>query len=302
MPKKQQTENADAVRVPELLPGGSCDTQIHVFGNLAKYPPRAGAVYDPPEEATIEEALTLHRRLGFDRAVLVQPSAYGSDHRLLLDVLKTLPASNYCGVAIISDTTTDAEIRTLHESGVRGVRFLLAKYLGLAPEPASVIRCMDRVREYGWITKLYALSSEFLELEHLLRQIKGPAVFDHMASLEFGIGFDQPACRLVVDLLRNSENWWISLSNGDVLSETAQPWTDAAEFGRRLYEAAPDRAIWCTDWPKTMYPKEIPTDVETLELLARYLPNQEAMKRVLVDNPAKLFGFNQTQFGTGVDI
>jgi 2-pyrone-4,6-dicarboxylate lactonase len=274
-----------------LLPPNSCDTQVHVFGDLGSYPTRAGASYPPPEWATVDRMIAAQKAVGLNRAVLVQPSIYGSDHRLLLDCLSSLPRSDYVGVALLDGGVSDREIRTLHESGIRGVRFLLAESLGLIPTPEALLHVVNKVSEYGWVIKIYGLPNDWLTWRETLSKIRSPAVFDHMASLDFSEGLDQQCLQMVEQFLRERDNWWINLGYGDALSAGEYPWDDAVAFGQALYNVAPERCVWCSDWPRVMYPKSIPSDLQTLELLFRYLPDREAIKAVLVDNPARLFGF-----------
>jgi 2-pyrone-4,6-dicarboxylate lactonase len=129
-----------------------------------------------------------------------------------------------------------------------------------------------------------------VELRDVLLRVRTTAVLDHMAHLDFSRGLSHPACRVALELL-GQENWWILLSNGDRSSGQESPWENAIAFGRTMYEAAPDRCIWGTDWPHLAYPKRMPNDAELAELLYRYLPDPQARTRVLVDNPARLYGF-----------
>ena len=138
-------------------PAGSWDCQTHVFGDLQKYPPWPARKYDAPP-AFIEDMRRMHRTLGIGRGLIVQPTTYGTDHSLLLDLLAM--EKGYVGAAIVDDSTTDAELRRLHEGGVRSARFNFAKFLGIAPTPATFKRAIDRISELGWIAKIHAVGSE----------------------------------------------------------------------------------------------------------------------------------------------
>lgn len=282
-----------ATRPPsEPLPGNACDCQIHVYGDRAKYPIRvAKPLYDPPD-ATLEHSQRMHRTLGVDRVVIVQASVYKTDHSLLVDVLRRVPRDRYRGVAIIDDSVTDAELLRLHEAGVRGARFNFWKALGLDLDLQSFRRSLDRIRGYGWHAKIFFTPEQLVELHEEFTKIRTPAVIDHMGQLDFSKGLAQPAARLLLGLLAQ-ENWWMMLSNADRWSASnAPPWSDAVPFARACYELAPDRCIWSTDWPHVNYEKPMPNDADLVELLYRYFPDREARQKVLVDNPARLYGFD----------
>jgi len=285
----------------ERLPKNSCDTHLHVFGDTKKYPTaNPNALYQPPQDCTFEAMKVLHGGMGIDRAVFVQPTIYGTDHSLLHDVLKIAPKEKYRGVAIVDDTVRDAELERLNSVGVRGARFNFGGRFKLAPSLDGLRRNLDRVRELGWFVKVFGFEDDFLAVADELRKIEIPAIIDHMGGPNYQRGTSQPAMLLILDLLKNG-NWWIGLSNGDLRSKSGAPWNDAVEFGRMLYEAAPDRCMWGTDWPhvhRFIRPHEAePSDygvdheMRLIALLERYVPDRAARDRVLVDNPAKFFGF-----------
>jgi 2-pyrone-4,6-dicarboxylate lactonase len=290
----------DARKVDASLPAQSCDCHIHVFGDVAEYPvANPKAAYGPPPRS-IDDAWRTLGALGFERIVLVQPTIYATDHRVLHDVLKAAAPGRLRGVAIVDDSVSDAEIRRLHEVGVRSARFNFWKKFDMAPSFATFHRSLDRIRDYGWCAKVFATAAELVEIEPELRKVRDPAVIDHMGGPEFARGPSQPACRLILSLLER-ENWWIMISNGD-RSPSGPPWDDAAAIGRVLYAAAPERAIWGSDWPhvhqfirppnQSPQPAHaLPSESAGLDLLRRYLPDSQALQKVLVDNPARLFGF-----------
>jgi 2-pyrone-4,6-dicarboxylate lactonase len=285
----------------ERLPKNSCDTHLHVFGDAKKYPTaNPNALYQPPQDCTFEAMKALHDGMGIDRAVFVQPTIYGTDHRLLHDVLKSAPKEKYRGVAIVDDTVSDIELERLNSVGVRGARFNFGGRFKLAPSMDDFRRQLDRVRELGWFVKIFGFGDDFLPVADELHKIEIPAIIDHMGGPDYKRGTSQPAMHLILDLLK-SDNWWIGLSNGDLRSYAGSPWDDAVEFGRLLYEAAPDRCMWGTDWPhvhRFIRPHEaehsdygVDHEMQRIKLLERYVPDRAARDRVLVDNPAKFFGF-----------
>jgi 2-pyrone-4,6-dicarboxylate lactonase len=289
--------------MPERLPKNTCDTHLHVFGDAAKYPvANPNALYQPPQDCTFDAMKALHDAMGVGRAVFVQPTIYGTDHRLLHDVLKSAPEQSYRGVAIIGDSVSDAELDRLNSVGVRGARFNFGGRFKLAPSIADFRRGLDRVRELGWFIKVFGFEDDFLAVADELRAIEIPAIIDHMGGPDYRRGIDHPSIRLILDLLKN-DNWWIGLSNGDLRSKAGPPWDDAVPFGRLFYEAAPDRCLWGTDWPhvhRFIRPHEagdsdygVNHEMARIALLERYVPDRAARDRVLVDNPARFFGFNE---------
>jgi predicted TIM-barrel fold metal-dependent hydrolase len=238
--------------------------------------------------------------MGIERAVLVQPTVYGTDHRLLHDVLKAAPKGRYRGVAIVDDSVSDAELARLDEVGVCCARFNFGGDFKLAPSLAGLRRTLDRIRELGWSAKMFGFGDDFLAVEAELRAIRIPAMIDHMGALDYSRGTSQPAMRLMLDLLAK-ENWWVGLSNGELRAPGGYPWDEVVEFGRLLYQAAPDRCVWGTDWPhvhRFIRPdKDGPSDYGVehqfarIALFERYVPDRQARDRVLVDNAARFFGF-----------
>ena len=288
--------------MPERLPRNSCDTHLHVFGDAKSYPAaNPKALYAPPGDCNFTAIKALHDAMGIERAVFVQPTIYGTDHRLLHDVLKGAPKGHYRGVAIVDDSVSDAELERLNSVGVRGARFNFGQRFKLAPSTADFRRGLDRVRELGWFVKIFGFEDDFLPVADELKKIDLPAIIDHMGGPDYRRGTAQPAMQLILDLLSNGK-WWIGLSNGDLRSHAGQPWDDAVEFGRLLYEAAPDRCLWGTDWPhvhRFMRPdKDGPSEygveheMARVALLERYLPDRAARDRILVENPARFFGFD----------
>ena len=275
-------------RTPDPLPPrGSCDGQIHVFADPAVYPASSARIYDPPR-ASFEDARQVHRALGIDRGVIAQATPYGTDHRLLLDVLAG--QKNYKGVAVIDDSVSDKELLRLHETGVRGARFNFAKFLQIVPSTDGFRRSIARIQELGWFAKIHGAGDEILEHEQLFRPLTLPVLIDHMGHVDFSRGLKQPACAFILDLLKN-HGWWMMISNGDRFSEQGPPWDDAIPFAQAFVEAAPDRAIWGTDWPHVRYRRKMPNDADLLELFYRAVPDLTLRRRILVDNPARLFGF-----------
>ena len=279
---------ADTRRPKEMPPPGSWDCQAHICGPLERYPARAGASYVPDVEADADAAERMHKALGLEHGVFVQATVYGTDNRVLVDALRGRP--HYRGIIVMDDTVTDRELLRMHEAGVRGARFNFWKKLNIVPSPEMFERSIARISEYGWHARIHAVGPEWLELKELLSKPKITMVIDHMGHPDVRAGVDQPAAQLLREFLKR-ENWWVMVSNPDRFSESEQVWDDVIPFARSFIEAAPDRAIWSTDWPHVMYRRRMPNDAELLEFLFRAVPEAGLRQKILAANPACLHGF-----------
>jgi len=286
---KEFAKYVSETRAPSRKPpAGAWDCQIHVFGDRAKYPIRAESAYLPFADATIDEAMRMHAALGIAKSVIVQATVHGTDHSILFDSLAHAGGA-YRGVAIVNDSVSDDELERLHKAGVRGARFNFWKQLKIAPDHKEFLRSLDRIKQFGWHAKIHSAMDEWLDIKDLLTKIEIPVVIDHLGHPDLRKGLDQPSTRMLLDLLRN-ENWWVLLSNGDRFSTTESGYDDAVPLIQIFVDKAPDRAIWSTDWPHVQYTKRMPNDAELLELLYKAVPDEAQLKKILVDNPEKLFG------------
>jgi predicted TIM-barrel fold metal-dependent hydrolase len=241
----------------------------------------------------------MRRAIGFTRTVFVQPTIYATDHSLLKDTLRSVGQSEQIrGVALVDDTMSDRELEELHDLGVRCARFIFRANLGMRPSIGAFRRSLARVAERGWAVKLFGMPQEMLDIADELRKINTPAVIDHMWRIAPKDNASTRALGLMLELLR-SENWWVTLSNGDRSSQLQSGWSDMLDFGRQLYDAAPDRCVWGSDWPHPDYGKpRVPNDCELVDLLSDYLPDDEARGKVFSANPARLFQFDHPQTST----
>ena len=277
----------------EPLPPMSCDCHLHVFGDPAKYRDSNPNPIHKSREANWADALRMHASVGFGRGVLVQPANYRTDHTYLIEALAQMPRRAYRGTGIMDDNVSDDELLRLHEAGVRGMRFNFVRTFKLSPTPESFRRSIDRIRRYGWYIKIFIGPEELPDHIETLRSITAvPVVIDHMARLKPADGPDHPTHHMIADLLKR-DNYWVMLSNGVRMSAQASGWDDVVPIGRRLYEAAPTRCLFGTDWPHTHSHNEGggPEEARLIALLYRFLPDRAARQAVLVNNPARLHGF-----------
>ena len=270
-----------------ILPRGTCDTHVHIWGPFDRFPLAKGAAYTPPER-TSDDLVALHERLGVDRAVIVQTTVYKSDNRAMLDGIAQ-SNGRWRGVALIDESFDDAAFRALHEGGVRGVRFGFVKHLGGVPDLALVRRTAARIAPMGWHLVLHLDAGNIAEFLDFFGEFSLPVVVDHMGRVPVRDGLDQTPFRLLLELLKRP-NWWVKVSGAERISETGPPFADAIPFAQRLIAAAPDRVLWGTDWPHPNVRWE-PDEADLVDLLPRFA-DAAALQRLLVENPARLYGFS----------
>lgn len=186
----------------------------------------------------------------------------------------------------------DRELLELKELGVVGARFNIGKRWLEGSSKMSVQRNLERARDLGLHARLHIAGEDVFEWSDTLTRIKGLTyIIDHMGSIDLSLGLSQPAMRWYLDILKE-EGWWMMVSNGNRHSKMDFDWDDAVPFGRAYVEAAADRLIWGTDWPHVVWLKRMMNDAEALELFYRYVDNDtDLIRRILVENPAKLHGF-----------
>lgn len=267
------------------VPPLACDAHCHVFGPADRFPYAATRTYTP-EDKPKEVLAALHRRLGLGRAVIVQASCHGTDNRAMVDALRSDPA-RYRGVAMIDDATPDADLRDMHEAGVRGIRFNFIKALGGGPAMALVRRAADRVRPLGWHLVLHLQGDGVREMEAFIRGADMPVVIDHMGRVDPTLGVEGPAFRTLLALME-APRIWVKLSGAERMARS--PFTEALPFARALQRAAPDRVLWGTDFPHPNLATPV-DEMEMLNLIPAFAPTPEDRQRLLVDNPAALYGF-----------
>ena len=277
-------------RVPAVtLPPLACDSQFHVFGPPEIYPVRPGAAYEMPT-ATIAAAMKMHRTLGLQRGVIVQPTTYGADHQATLDGIAAAgPNYRGCANAAVFENADDAYLEKLHAGGIRGGRFS-RQSLGIALTPAAFARAIARIRELGWYAKVQPEPAGFAEQAALYEKLDLSVLIDHMGRPNPAAGVDDPSLKKVLELLKRG-NFWVMLSLAEKISKAGKPWDDVVPIMRALIEAAPDRVVWASDWPHPVSTSQPPNEADLVELLYRATNSDEERQRILVDNPAMLFGF-----------
>jgi 2-pyrone-4,6-dicarboxylate lactonase len=270
------------------FPTGSCDCHAHVFGPQTRFPYLEKAAYIPPD-ATPEQYARMLRTIGCDRAVLVQPSVYGTDNSCMIAALSS-GVFKFRGVAVVEENISDAELEDMDDAGVRGVRINLASAtpgLTLAQAP----RLASRLQELGWHLQFFMDLRKLPDAEEKLGKLKIDIVIDHFGRVRADDGMTAPAFQTLLRLLRR-ENVWAKLIGPYFLSDQTPRFPDVTPFAQAVVERAPERVVWGTDWPHpAAHGKLMPNDGVLADLVAEWVPDEEQRRKVLVDNPARLYGF-----------
>ena len=270
------------------VPPGACDCHVHVYDQ--RFPAVAGARLQPPD-ASVADYRQLQQRIGCERVVFVTPSTYGSDNRPMGEAL-TAFGDGARGVAVIDEATSDAQLEAMHVAGVRGFRMNLS--LGTANAATDLVGLAARVAPLGWHLQLLAAPDTLVALEARLFDVTVPVVFDHLGRIPPSQADRHAAHRLVLRLI-DAGRAWIKLSGGYIVSEDGPPgYDDVAPLAQGYLRAAPERAVWGSDWPHasaTAGHQPLPDDAQQMDLLAQWTGSAAALRRVLVDNPAELYGF-----------
>ena len=284
------------------VPAGACDCHTHIFGDSRRFPFAPERVYTP-ERASIEEMRRLQRALHLNSVVIVQPSVYGSDNACTLDAIKQLGAGAR-GVAVIDDKTSDTALDEMGRAGIRGIRINLetAGQTDPAVGGQRLRAAIGRVKDRNWHIQIYTRLSVIAGLTGQVSASPVPIVFDHFGGAQASLGIGQPGFDALVKLVRTG-NAYVKIS-GSYRSSTQGPdYSDAAPFARALIAANPQRILWGTDWPhpdSSQVAGRKATDIAPLlqiddgrvfNQLAVWAPEAAQRKIILVDNPARLYGF-----------
>lgn len=272
-------------RVP--LPPQSCDSHVHIFGPHHVFPYAADRPFTPPDSPE-QDLRRMHDVLGVTRCVLVQSSVHGTDHAAVIDAMERNP-DRYRGVALLSESTTDAEVERLHRAGMRGVRLHLVPHLGGYPAPETVRAILRRVAPYGWHVAIHVFGADLLANLDLIRSIAAPVVIDHIGRVDVREGPDGAAFTALRRLL-DKGNVWVKLSGAERASNEPPPFRDAVALARVLAAQAPERVVWGTDFPHPNV-RLMPNDGMLANLITEIAPDETARHRMLVENPATLFDF-----------
>lgn len=269
-------------------PPGAVDAHCHVFGPGDVFPYAPERKYTPCD-APAAKLFELRDFLGFERNVIVQATCHGADNRALVDALGQA-AGRARGVATVRAEVTDAELRALDNAGVRGVRFNFVRRLVDTTPRETLAAIAARVAPLGWHIVIYFEAAELAELYDFFTSLPTVVVVDHMGRPDVSKAVDGPEFELFVRLMREHQNFWSKVSCPERLSRAGPPgYNDVVPFARRLVELFPERVLWGTDWPHPNLKSHMPDDGQLVDLIPRIAPTAELQRRLLVDNPMRLY-------------
>lgn len=292
-----------ASRPKKAPPAGACDCHTHIFGPMDDYSFADGRSYTPMD-ALVDDMKPMLQTLGLDRVILVQPSPYRADNRCLLDALPKFGAAAR-GVAVIDDDASDDELRRLDAAGVCGIRLNIASGGNPSDLPLDVriARLAARIAIVGWHLQLFVKPDDLAALEPTLAALPVPLVVDHMGLISSTVIPYHPAHGTLLRLLDRG-HCWVKLSGAYRLSGSDTDFASVEPLARSLVDKCPDRLVWGSDWPHTPDHAGAPDGPGTrrpyrpidtgrlLDLLSEWVPDEDTRRRILVRNPAELYGFD----------
>jgi 2-pyrone-4,6-dicarboxylate lactonase len=269
-------------------PAGAVDAHCHVFGPGEQFPYAPERKYTPVD-APKQQLFALRDHLGFERNVIVQGTCHGADNRALVDALRG-SGGRARGVATVKPEVGDAELRSLHEAGVRGVRFNFVKRLVDVTPPEVLLEIAQRIAPLGWHVVVYFEAQDLAALEPFLAKLPTIVVVDHMGRPDVRKPLDGPEFQRFLSLMSGQPHVWSKVSGAERLSLSGAPdYADFVPFARRVVEAFPDRVLWGTDWPHPNLKTHMPDDGDLVDLLPRIAPTAALQRSLLVDNPRRLY-------------
>jgi predicted TIM-barrel fold metal-dependent hydrolase len=281
----QQVPWSSGTESPKLkAPANACDCHMHIYD--AKYPTDPKATLKPAD-ALVADYKLLQKRIGTSRNVVVTPSTYGTDNRVTLDAIAQIgPTAR--GVAVVDATVTDTELKRLNDLGIRGIRFNLVQ---AGATTAEMIEPLSRrVNDLGWHIQIHMKGEQIAGIEDLLLRVPSPIVFDHLGRLAQPNALDNPGFKTISKLIDKGRTW-VKLSGAYQDTKVGPPtYSDTVAVARAYIKAAPERMVWASDWPHPTE-KDKPDDAVLFGLLAEWAPDEAMRTRILVQNPATLYGF-----------
>ena len=277
------------------LPAGAVDAHCHVFGPGAQFPYAPERKYTPCD-ASKAQLFALRDHLGFARNVVVQATCHGADNRAMVDACV---ASNgkARGIATLKRSVSDAELQTMHDAGVRGVRFNFVKRLVDFTPKDELMEIAGRITRLGWHVVIYFEAVDLPELWDFFSALPTVVVVDHMGRPDVILPVDGPQFELFVKFMREHTNVWskvscperLSVSGPKALSGERAAYRDVVPFARRIVETFPDRVLWGTDWPHPNLKDHVPDDGLLVDFIPHIATTAALQRKLLVTNPMRLY-------------
>jgi D-galactarolactone isomerase len=274
-------------------PANACDCHMHIY-DVERFPPlRPGSRMQT--NAAVPQYQMLQRRIGTSRTVVVTPAVYVTDNRVTLDAISAL-GSSARGVAVVHPGVTLTELRSLADGGIRGIRFTQF-------DPTTAVTTIDmieplakRVNELGWHVQIHMRGDQIAAAAELWERVAAPMVFDHFGRLPQPAGVDHAAFAIIRRLIEKGRAW-VKMSGAYLDSQISPPsYADVTKVAQAYVKLAPERLVWGSDWPHpTEGAAHKPDDAVLFDLLAEWVPDEAIRRRILVDNPATLYGFGDNE-------
>src|SRR3954466_4603059 len=267
-------------------PANACDCHMHIYDS--RFPIAPSATLKPADAKTDDYKL-LQQRIGSTRNVVVQPSTYGTDNSCTLDGMAQLgPTSR--GVAVGDTSVTDAELKRLHDLGIRDIRFNLVQAGATTVEMLEPLS--KRVNDLGWHVQIHQTGDGIVKMDDVLQKVASPIRFDHMGRIPKDVGTAHPAFAVISKLIDKGKTW-VKISGAYMDTKVGPPtYADSTRLAQAFVKLAPQRMVWGSDWPHpTMKDDDKPNDATLVDLLSEWVPGEAMRNRILVDNPAELYDF-----------
>lgn len=266
-------------------PAGACDTHMHIYD--PRFPFAAGAKITHPG-ATVADYRAVCVRLGIERTVVIQPSAYGFDNSCTLDAVAQIGVGARA-VAVVDPAAPDAELERLDEAGVRGARYFMLPGGILSWE--SLEPMAARAADFGWHIQLQLDGRTLPDHFPMLHRLPSTLVIDHVGKFLEPVRPNDQSFRALLRLVGNGHTY-VKLSAPYEVSRSGPPnYDDVGVLAKELVRAAPDRMVWASNWPHPTHSGDKPDDAMLLDTLLDWVPDEATRRKVLVDNPARLYGY-----------
>lgn len=268
------------------VPPGACDCHAHVFDALSTLV--ANRSYTPPD-ASFETYCGMLNTLGLSRAVVVQPSVYGTDNRATLSAVAQ-GGSDFRAVVVVDQDVGPEDLMDLHRQGARG-----ARVNALFPTDAhleDLDELAKSLADAAWHMQMLTDVSLFEDLGGVVKKLPVPVVFDHIGHIPVALGINHPGFQTLLRLVGEGQIWVKLSGSYRVTEQDRPPFTDVSPFAQALIRANPEQLVWASDWPHSQIHTPMPNDGHLLDMLADWATDEIIRNRILVDNPARLYGFD----------
>jgi predicted TIM-barrel fold metal-dependent hydrolase len=284
----QQVPNSFGTEPAKLrAPAGACDCHHHIYDAIRFPPTQPGGEIVP--DARVEEFRRLQKRIGTSRNVVVTPRAYVTDNRVTLDAITRLGA-NARGVAVIHPRVTDTELKMLADGGIRGIRFSITDPRNSSTSFEMIEPLSKRVNALGWHVQINMTADQIVAAQGLWNRLPSPIVFDHLGHVPEPAGLSHPVFNTIRRLVDKGRTWVKLSVTYDNTKDGPPSYADITRVAQAYVKAAPERMVWGSNWP---HPNEVnkPDDAALFDLMVRWAPDEKTRNRILVENPATLYGF-----------